>query len=102
MKDVEKEVKTVFEQQTKWLVGKNSCKDYFMRLSDKDRKYVQDQIGSRHSLHQIRSSFTILLEETTTDGGDHGLMVYKILPDMDSDSRLLYLSLPMTKKKIQH
>ena len=40
-------------------------KDYFIRLSKDDLDYVQQYIDSRHSLHQIQSTFSIVLEETS-------------------------------------
>ena len=102
-KEVEEKVKTVFQKQKMLFDGRyqSDRKDYFIRLSKDDLDYVQQCIDSRHSLRQIQSTFSIVLEETSTNGSGDDLKIFKIIPDITSDSNVMILRcLPKRKKEI--
>ena len=101
-KEVEKKVKTVFQKQKMLFDGRyqSDRKDYFIRLSKDDLDYVQQCIDSRHSLRQIQSTFSIVLEETSTNGSGDDLKIFKIIPDIISDSKVGRMEKQKHKKEI--
>ena len=104
-KEVEEKVKTVFQKQKMLFDGRyqSDRKDYFIRLSKDDLDYVQQCIDSRHSLRQIQSTFSIVLEETSTNGSGDDFKIFKIIPDIISDSKVMRLHyLPKRKKEIMN